>query len=231
MISDLLSNQSGSDSIINSVEELQQQLNEQEATTIYINNLLAEKSRENSELQILLSDSNQKFGTEIKELLIKNDKLKTDKETMEHTLSETIHSLESKLETNANIISAINNEHSALKKEYDELVSKCSLAVARAESLQESIQQLETYNESDDINIKSILEATEAKANIIAMKKQNETLKDKLDSEMENNNRLKEDITRLRIDFNQNEKDKLEAETRLEVLSSYFKEKESQLQK
>lgn len=36
---------------------------------------------------------------------------------------------------------------------------------------------------------------------------------------------------KLKHDFHQSEKDKLEAQTRLEVLSNYFKEKETQLQK
>lgn len=39
------------------------------------------------------------------------------------------------------------------------------------------------------------------------------------------------DVEKLKQDFNQSEKDKLEAQTRLEVLSNYFKEKENQLQK
>lgn len=40
-----------------------------------------------------------------------------------------------------------------------------------------------------------------------------------------------EEIEKFKQDFHQTEKDKLEAQTRLEVLSNYFKEKETQLQK
>lgn len=39
------------------------------------------------------------------------------------------------------------------------------------------------------------------------------------------------ELERLKQDYNQSEKDKLEAQTRLEVLSNYFREKETQLQK
>lgn len=42
---------------------------------------------------------------------------------------------------------------------------------------------------------------------------------------------INEEISALKKEYSQSEKDKLEAETRLEVLSSYFKEKETQLQK
>lgn len=40
-----------------------------------------------------------------------------------------------------------------------------------------------------------------------------------------------EEIEKIKQDFHQTEKDKLEAQTRLEVLSNYFKDKETQLQK
>lgn len=39
-----------------------------------------------------------------------------------------------------------------------------------------------------------------------------------------------EEIEKFKQIYNQSEKDKLEAQTRLEVLSNYFKEKETQLQ-
>lgn len=39
------------------------------------------------------------------------------------------------------------------------------------------------------------------------------------------------ELEKLKQAYNQSEKDKLEAQTRLEVLSNYFKEKETQLQK
>ena len=42
---------------------------------------------------------------------------------------------------------------------------------------------------------------------------------------------VNEEISNLKKDFSKAEKEKLEAETRLDVLSSYFKEKETTLQK
>jgi hypothetical protein len=42
---------------------------------------------------------------------------------------------------------------------------------------------------------------------------------------------ISEEVTRLRGSYEEAEKEKTEAQTRLEVLSNYFKEKETQLQK
>lgn len=240
MVQELLSNQSGSDSIINSVEELQHQLNEQEANMIYINNLLAEKSRENSELQILLSDTNQRFGTEIQELMSLNKQLEADKMTIEQQLNEKIQLLEAELKQNIELksrdVSNLKEKYNDLKAKYDEVVSKWRTSAARAEALEETIRKTESFNGEGDI--KSLIEATDANAKCIELKRENESLSHRLESESESKNRLQEqinelneDITRLRAEFNQHEKDKLEAETRLEVLSNYFKEKESQLQK
>lgn len=64
MVSELLSNQQGSETIISSVEGLQSQLNEQQETILAINTLLAEKSRENSELLVELSELRAKAEDE-----------------------------------------------------------------------------------------------------------------------------------------------------------------------
>lgn len=240
MVSELLNTQSGSDSIISSVEELQKQLNEQQETTVYINNLLAEKSRENSELQVLLSETNSKFGSEIDDLLKLNDQLKFEKENIETELKETIDTLETQLnddlETKSNELIKVNKQFADLQRKYDEIVSRWQISTARAESLEDSIKKLKEFDGKGDV--KSIIEIINANAKLLASHKENESLKDKLEAEIDSKRRSEEqiklvndEITRLRTEFNQNEKDKLEAQTRLEVLSSYFKEKESQLQK
>ena len=64
MVSELLSNQQGSETIISSVEGLQAQLNEQQETILEINTLLGEKSRENSELLVELSELRAKYENE-----------------------------------------------------------------------------------------------------------------------------------------------------------------------
>lgn len=239
MVSELLSNQSGSDSIISSVEELQQQLNEQEAATVYINNLLAEKSRENSELQVLLAETNNKFGAEIDELLKQTEDLKAQKESLETELKETLETLETELNKEltdkSNEITRLAIENSEITKKYEEITSRWHISSARAEALEDSIRKIKELNGKD---IKAAIEITDSNAKLLAAQKEVETLRDQLENEVDNKRRLEEQInivneqiTKIRAEFNQNEKDKLEAQTRLDVLSSYFKEKEAQLQK
>lgn len=239
MVSDLLNNQSGSDSIISSVEELQRQLNEQEEATVYINNLLAEKSRENSELQVMLAESNQRFSNEIEELLKSNESLKSDKENLETELKETLYALEKELnadlEEKAEEINQLKVNNDDLQRKYEEITSRWQISTARSEALEDSIKKIKELNGKD---IKTVIEITNANAKLMAAQKESESLREDLENEIDNKRRLEQqiklinnEITNLRADFNQNEKDKLEAQTRLDVLSSYFKEKEAQLQK
>lgn len=240
MVSELLNNQSGSDSIISSVEELQRQLNEQEATTFSINNLLAEKSRENSELQVLLAEKNGKFEMEIEELLKLNDVLKIEKESIEGELRENIHSLETQLnrelETKVSELTKLRKDHVELKAKFESISSKYQLSEARADALEDSLKKLKQIDGKADL--KTVIEATDANAKLLALSRENESLKEKLEGENDARNLLEDhvkvigdEITGLRAEYNQAEKDKLEAQTRLEVLSNYFKEKETQLQK
>lgn len=239
MVVDLLNNQSGSDSIISSVEELQRQLNEQEEATVYINNLLAEKSRENSELQVMLAESSQRFSTQIEELLKSNESLKSDKENLETELKETLYALEKELnadlEAKSQEINQLKSNNDDLQRKYEEIISRWQISTARADALEDSIKKIKELNGKD---IKKVIEITNANAKLLAAQKESESLREELENEIDNKRRLEEqiklinnEITELRADFNQNEKDKLEAQTRLDVLSSYFKEKEAQLQK
>lgn len=238
MVHELL-DQSGSDSIRKTVEELESELNNQKETTEYINNLLAVKCRENDELRVMLDESNGKFGTEIEELLKMNESLKTEKESLEIEMKETIHALEAELnhdlQTKSDELHHLSKQYDELKRKYEEITSRWQISAARAEALEDSIKKLKELSGKD---IRSVIEITDANAKVLAAHKENESLKEQLDNENDNKQRLEEqikimnnEINRLRAEFNQNEKDKLEAQTRLDVLSSYFKEKEAQLQK
>lgn len=100
---------------------------------------------------------------------------------------------------------------------------------------------LKTSNKSGGIgtgDIRKYLDAANNHANVIALTKENNYLKDRLEGEIDARKLLddhvkviREEVDSLRHEYNQAEKDKLEAQTRLEVLSTYFKEKELQLQK
>lgn len=230
MVSELLNNQSGSDSIINTVEELQQQLNEQETTTHLINNTLAEKSRENSELQIELTNLEQKVA----ELLKLIDDLKEEKESNETELKESLKSLQTRLgsdlEAKEAHLDKLLKENSELKALFEEAQSKFELSEARIEVIEESLEMLHSVEGNGPVNVPNLKASAEIKAELLALKKSKEVLKDKLEGEQDARNLLEDhlkvitsEITKLRHDYNQAEKDKLEAQTRLEVLSGQLR--------
>lgn len=236
MVAELLSsNQSGSDSIINSVEELQQQLNDQEATSVYINNLLAEKSRENSELRVQLSETNKKFGGKIDELEQENKLLCEEREAIEIDLKNIIKSYKNDVEEKMEVISQLKIDYETLEEKYDDVLSKWQSSAAQAEAMEEALNQVKNASVDD---IKSIQNIASANAKYLAAEKGNQFLKESLINETELRKKLQSqmtdlnsEVTRLRSFANQNEKEKLEAQTRLEVLTTYFKEKETQLQR
>lgn len=232
MISELLNSKNGSDSIISSVEELQRQLNEQEAATMSINNLLAEKSRENSELHVQLAAKDKQYETEIEELLRAIEVLKTEKEASNGELDEQ-QALVNELTAN---LENIRKQLDKLKSERTSLEDKLRVSEARGQALDEMNSKLK--GGKDGIDLKALTDTTELKTQVLALTKEREMLRDKLDGEMEARHLLEdhakvvsEELATLRQGLNQAEKDKIEAQTRLEVLSAYFKDKETQLQK
>lgn len=239
MVTELLNNQSGSDSIISSVEEMQHQLNEQEATTESINILLAEKNRENSELQMKLSDINGKFDNELEEVLKQNELLVSEKEALELQLTERLNQLEDELKQvqfdKSSKLDSLSKELHEYKQKYDEVRVANQSSEAKVQTLEDVLKKLKKGN-PDDLN--ELMDATNTKAHLLALTKEKERLSDKLEGELDARKLLEdhvkvvsEEVASLRQGFNQAEKDKLEAQTRLEVLSTYFKEKETQLQK
>lgn len=221
MVSELLNNQAGSESIMTSVDELQQQLNEQEANTIYISNLLSEKSRENNELQSLLLQTNEKFALKINELM------------KQQKISE-FH-LNKEMETKTNQICQLNEDKIELKIQYEELFSKWQSDSTRIEALQDVITKINTYEKEE---IELIREIADANAKFLASNQENNLLRQKLSDVQKlydfSQNQILEmsaETTKIQKLYNSSEKDKLEAQTKLEVLSNYFKEKETQLQR
>lgn len=76
------------------------------------------------------------------------------------------------------------------------------------------------------------------KTNLLAAVKEKDQLAERLDAESQAKSLLEdhvkttnEEVQRLKKEFNEMEKEKLEAQTKLGILQSYFKEKETQLQK
>ncbi|XP_037816348.1 transport and Golgi organization protein 1 [Lucilia sericata] len=239
IVSELLSNQTGDESIISSVEELQKQLNEQQNTILEINASLAEKSRENSELQLLIAEQNARYETELANVQRDNDELEHEKGNLMTRLEEL------KTDFDKDITAALEGKNMEIKRLQNEIVdlsnklenehTKWQTSVAKIEALEECLKNV---RKDPNVNISEVIDVANVKAQLIETQKKYKSLKERLEIELDQRklaeNQLQvitAEVEKLKQDFNQSEKDKLEAQTRLEVLSNYFKDKENQLQK
>ncbi|XP_065358648.1 transport and Golgi organization protein 1 [Calliphora vicina] len=239
IVSELLSNQTGDESIISSVEELQKQLNEQQNTILEINASLAEKSRENSELQLLIAEQNARYETELADVQRDNEELELEKGNLLTRLDEL------KNDFDKDITAALEGKNLEIKRLQNEIVdfsnklenehTKWQTSVAKIEALEECLKNV---RKDPSVNIMEVIDVANVKAQLIETQKKYKTLKERLEIELDQrklaDNQLQiitTEVEKLKQDFNQSEKDKLEAQTRLEVLSNYFKDKENQLQK
>uniref|UniRef100_A0A1Q3FG69 Putative transport and golgi organization protein 1 n=1 Tax=Culex tarsalis TaxID=7177 RepID=A0A1Q3FG69_CULTA len=239
MVAELL-NQSGSDSIALTVDELQKQLNEQQQTILSMNTTLADKSRENSELQITLASQSAKFGQELDELQQTFNDLKLEKNNIEIELNNLKAGQNSQLEilrkeTSAEI-AKLNKEVKSFQSKWEESKKAQSSAEAKVEALEECIKDIKRGNTNGTVD--GLIDSAELKAQLAVLKKEKSNLQDRLQGEVvarqlldDHVKMINDEISNLKKEYSQAEKDKLEAETRLEVLSSYFKDKETQLQK
>lgn len=257
MLSEVLNSQNGDEAFMNTVDELQRQLNDQESELtstwrkmklnhlfpteiiIDINASLAEKSRENSELQYSYTESTTRLNSEMKSLQQDNYELEMEKSKLQTRLDEI--QAESQLEL-SKALEARNFEMQRLQKQimelnakYDQEHSELQTSLAKIEALEEC---LKTIKKDGNANVKELISTAKLRGELNALQQKFKALQTKLEQEMENKARLESqlqassaDVEQLKQDFNQSERDKLEAQTRLEVLSGYFREKETQLQK
>lgn len=239
MVAELL-NQSGSDSIAMTVDELQKQLNEQQQTILSMNTTLADKSRENSELQITLANQSAKFSQELEELQQTLNDLKLEKSNIEIELTNLKSGQNSQLETlrkeTSTEIAKLNKEVKSFQAKWEESKKAQSAAEAKVEALEECIKDIKRGNTNGTVD--GLIDSAELKAQLAVLKKEKSNLQDRLQGEVvarqlldDHVKMINDEISNLKKEYSQAEKDKLEAETRLEVLSSYFKDKETQLQK
>lgn len=237
MLSDLLNSQTGSESILQSVEQLQKQLDEQQLTIESMNEALSTKSRENNELQVQLSEITSKLSQELKSLKASYDDAELEKICIENELKNLKKTFDEKIDAIAKSkleeVERIRQKLAKKEKEVLDLHQKYRSSEARTQALNECISEMKKGVDANDF-----LDSIDAKADLILLSKERDTIKEKLDTELnarkEFESQVKEihgEMERLRKEFGVAEKAKVEAETRLDVLSTYFRQKESDLQR
>lgn len=237
MLSDLLNSQTGSESILQSVEQLQKQLDEQQLTIESMTEALSSKSRENSELQMQLSEIASKLGLQVKSLKARNDDVELEKICIENELKNLKKTFDEKIDaiekTKLEEIDRIKQKLAKKEKETLELHQKYRTSEAKIQALNECIN-----DGKNGVDIADYFDSIEAKAELILVTKECDTLKEQLSAEINSKKSIEsyiksvgEEIDSLKKEFSVAEKEKLEAQTRLDVLSSYFRQKESELQR
>jgi transport and golgi organization protein 1 len=237
MVSELLNNQTGSETILSTVEELQRQLNEQQETITTVNETLAIKSRENSELLMQLASIEEKQDEELRvcrqgadAIALERNNLLIELENLKHETDVQVNQL---VEERNSEVTRLNNELTNYIKKYEESNKNFISAESKAQALEECLNSVKKGGE-----FKEIFDVADLKADLLAVTKEKSTIQELLQNEKDARKLLEdrvkavsEEMSNLKIEFGVAEKEKLEAQTRLEVLSTYFKDKETQLQK
>lgn len=204
-----------------------------------MNETLAAKSRENSELQIQLSEINGKFQGDFQNFQHQHDAIALERTNLQIELENLKH--DSDVQVNQLIeernqeVTRLNNELTAYAKSYDESKKLLNIAESKAQALDECLKAIKKDSKGE--LFKDLFDVADLKADLLAVTKEKSTLQGQLQTEKDSRKLLEdrvklisEEMSNLKKEFGGAEKEKLEAQTRLEVLSTYFKEKEMQLQ-
>lgn len=204
-----------------------------------INTSLAEKSRENSELQYSFTEAKARLTSELKTLQDDNYELEMEKSKLQTRLEEIQSEMEQEL---AKALETRNFEMQRLQNQILELTSKWEREHGELQTSHAKIEALEdclkALKKDGNLNVQDLITSAKTRGELNASHKKFIDLQSKLEQEVSLKQRLEsqlqqssKDIEQLKQDFNQSERDKLEAQTRLEVLSGYFREKENELKK
>lgn len=243
MLADFLNSQSGNENIMENVEHLQRQLFEQQSTINSMKGTLNTKNTENELLQTELSVANGKIDQLQDELdkmvvnLLSVQEAKSKNETEFEEQSKLIkEEYDNKIKTITIDLEEIKNENLHLKFKSEELQKALELKNNEYQVLKDSVNELKSIKENKD-SLAALLDVSKVKAEVQQLREEKQLLNDTLISE-KNSKLLAEkqiqvimqELKLLKSKFEEAEKEKVEAQTRLDVLSTYFKEKEAQLQ-
>ncbi|KAL0267363.1 UNVERIFIED_CONTAM: hypothetical protein PYX00_009652 [Menopon gallinae] len=242
MLSEVLTQKGGSETLMESVEYLQSQLNNQQQIIDEMTTKLITKSKENQELQDELTAANEKIESLEADVEDMRSNLNVHLKDNEDVIKElTAKNNELQLKIN-HMNDAKEKEISKLKKSIGDLEAKLKSASASLKIKDEECNNLKDSMKKikmkDSKNVDSIFEVSRIKAELAQSQSESNSLKERLKAEedkvaklQDNCNKMEEKVIKLEQISAEAEKERVEAQTRLTVLSNYFKEKETQLQK
>lgn len=204
-----------------------------------MNETLAAKSRENSELQIQLADFNGKYQGEFEKCQQQVDAVALERTNLkielENFKKESDLQVAQLVEERNNEVTRLNTELTTYAKSYEDAKKALNAAESKVQALDECMRAVKKDSKGGEF--KDLFDVADLKADLLAVTKEKSTIQETLQNEKDSrkllDDRVKtisEEMSNLKKEFGVAEKEKLEAQTRLEVLSTYFKEKETQLQ-
>lgn len=232
MFSEFLSSESGS-TIVANVEQLQRQLIEQQDVINTCNDSLAMKDTENHELRLELEINNTKvvdLQSELNKMALNLLKIEEDKEQIQSIYSTEGTELKNKLNKAL-------AELKDLKLQYDNVERELEIKTNEYVLLRDSISTT-GKGAGNNETVSNLVDVSSMKAELLQLRKEKQILTEKLQLEVDAKNNFEEQaelanqgVQNLKTKYDNADREKLEAQTKLEVLSNYFKEREAQLQK
>lgn len=203
-----------------------------------MNETLAAKSRENTELQIQLAEFNNKtlkdietYQQEMDAIALERSNLQVELENLKRESDIQVNQI---VEERNSEVTRLNSELTSYAGKFEETKKLLNSSEARVQALEECVEVMKKGKGGD---FKNILDVADLKADLLAVTKEKSTLQEQLQSERDAkkllDDRVKgvsDEMSSLKKEFGVAEKEKLEAQTRLDVLSTYFKETEMRLQ-
>ncbi|XP_046831588.1 LOW QUALITY PROTEIN: transport and Golgi organization protein 1 [Vespa crabro] len=223
MLREVLSSNNEVNPLTQSVEDLQARLNVQQSANESLTNALNIKTQENETLLAELNAMKKKYGELDTELIRITEEFRIELNKR------------SKIQENLNeIIQQLEVQVTQLSMDKANLYKELKIKEAEVKDLVEVINQVNSNN----LDIEKLYEVSHVKAEASQLVEERDELKIRL-SEVEGAHSLleehmklvKEEVSSLSEQCKVAEKEKRDAETRLEVISNFFKEKEAQRQK
>ncbi|CAG9760629.1 unnamed protein product [Ceutorhynchus assimilis] len=240
LISEMLNSSDGSEILKENIEQMQKRVLEQQDIINNLNETLRVKEMKSLEVKIELELSNKKTAdlqNEVDRMVEKILKIEEEKEQQLKVLESEIVIYQNKCKEASTQELVLKNEILNLNQKFAELQRTADTKIKEYNTLKETLSTIRSVK-NDKEALKSFLNVSEIKAQLEQMKSENSMYAEQLTQERSTNQAYTEKIQTLSIEveelrekYEKVDKEKVEINTKLEVLNNYFKEKEDQMQK
>ncbi|KAL1122159.1 hypothetical protein AAG570_003564 [Ranatra chinensis] len=228
LLSDAISDEDRSHLLLSNIGELKESLAARLAENISLTEQLDMKNRE---IQLLHMDV--KTSTDKQHEL--EQKLSTAFSDVDDRVLKATEPLKEQVIKLEQSIAEKTSDCARLESELLQARNKCETLVARCETVERGLR--EAHNVRSNEALAKWTEATQVRTNLSKMEAKLQEMDRELHDSVETRNRLEGRLNDMRVEmvalnekYETAEKEKIEALTQLQVLSNYFREKETQLQ-